>query len=92
MSTDSSVITDTRPYRLSRLDQLVRAWLVATESPPLASHLPTDELAALTLASGHDLVGERSLDAFLALDGWFRRWVLEQRGLGRYIGSVVGED
>ena len=92
MSADSPVITDTRPYRLNRLDQLVRAWLVATEPPQRASQLPPDELAALALSCGHDQVGKRSLDAFLALDGWLQRWVLEHRGLGRYIGSVVGED
>jgi hypothetical protein len=80
-----------RAPTIEMLTQMLQAWHNTGEMPQGAGMLSSGEFRALALASGHEeLLGRSPVGAFLALDGWLQRWVLETRGWGSFVGSRLG--
>lgn len=73
-----------------RLDELRRRWTDAEQPPPEVGPLSSGEYAALVLACGYERVMASPVVAFVLLDGWLQRWVMQHRGLAHLIGTSIG--
>lgn len=77
-------------YTYERLEGLLHRWRFNDEMPESANRLSHAEWRALALAAYYPF--EDPLHAFLSLDGWLAKWVLEKRHLEEYIGRQIGVD
>lgn len=81
---------DFHQFTFNRLDRLRDDWEDADHPPSGVSGLSTGERCALVLACGHESLLNSPLRAFLNLDDWLQRWVLQRRRLTHFIGVTVG--
>ena len=77
-------------YTYDRLDELREQWADADHPPFGTGVLSSGEHAALALACGHERVMHSPLVAFVLLDGWLQRWVMQHRGLAHLVGGTIG--
>lgn len=77
-------------FTYERLDALRLRWTAVDQPPPEAGGLSSGEYAALALACGHERAMAPPVVAFMLLDGWLQRWVMQHRGLSQLIGARIG--
>lgn len=74
---------------LAQLGSMAEEWRRSGVEPADAGSLSAGEYVAVCLAAGSAALAN-PLRAFLDLEGWLQAWVLRQRGLAGYVGTVVG--
>lgn len=82
--------TSWQVFTYDRLDELRQRWTDAEQPPREVGPLSSGEYSALVLACGHERIMTSPLVAFVLLDGWLQRWVMQRRGLAHLIGTSIG--
>lgn len=78
-------------HTVARLNAILSAWETTEDMPDDVGVLSSGEYSALMLAAGReDLLGRLPVGAFLLLDGWLQKWVMETRGWTSLIGTRIG--
>lgn len=82
---------DAYAHTIARLEGILSTWMATTAMPDEVGVLSSGEYRALMLAAGReDLLGSSPVRAFLMLDGWLQKWVMETRGWTSLIGTRIG--
>jgi len=82
---------DSRALTIAQLEFFLDIWNRTGKMPSEAGVLSSGEYCALMVAAGReDLLGRSPVGAFMMLDGWLQKWVMETRGWKALIGSRIG--
>lgn len=75
---------------IERLASILEEWRTTGEEPEIVGALSSGERAAIFLASNEEHRLDSPLVAFLMLEDSLQKWILTERGMKSFIGTVVG--
>lgn len=81
-----------RRENAARLTAIADEWHRTGERPDAASQLSSGELAAVCIVARQTHALRDAVYAFLMLDDWMQKWVLDAKGLSHLVGAPIAAD
>lgn len=78
-----------RRENASRLTVIAEEWRRTGTRPEAAGVLSSGELSAVCIAAGQTTSLRDPVYAFLMLDDWMQKWVLDAKGLAHFAGRPI---
>lgn len=75
---------------IAQLASTLEEWRTTGEEPEIVGDFSSGERAAIFLAYGEENRLDSPLGSFLILEDSLQKWVLTERGMKSFIGTVVG--
>lgn len=85
-----AVMREAQGQLIEQLASTLEEWRTTGKEPESVATFSSGERAAIFLAYGEENRLESPLGSFLLLEDSLQKWVLTERGMKSFIGTVVG--